>query len=157
MRILGDETIVEVPYQADDVYKAVKEVVTYNKYHNFELDSEDETLKIIYLKTGVSLFSWGENIKVSIEQGNSKNSKIKISSMPKTGIMFGGAFDMGKNRKNVQELLNEISIELEKYEKIEYKKDRNDNSEQIEKWFKLKEKGIITEEEFERKKQELLK
>lgn len=157
MGIVGDKTEIEVPYKVNDVYSAVKEVSIYNHHHNFEFDSEDEILKTIYLKTGISMFSWGENIKISIEQGSNRCSKIKISSMPKTGIMFGGAFDMGKNRKNIQALLNEISIELEKYPKIEEMQKQLDNYSQIEKLFNLKEKGIITQEEFEKKKKELLK
>jgi hypothetical protein len=39
-----------------------------------------------------------------IETGENK-TKVQITSSPKTGIMFGGAFDMGKNRKNIENIL----------------------------------------------------
>lgn len=157
MSIVDHETSIEVPYKTVDVYNAIKEVAIYNHYHDFEFDYEDETLKIIYLKTRISMFSWGENIQISVEQGTNNNTKIKIISTPKTGAMLGGLFDMGKNKKNIQALLSEISIELQKYPKTECNVNKEDNFEQLEKLFNLKEKGIITQEEFEQQKQKLLK
>ena len=53
-----------VPYTPEDTFKALKKAL--NKLSEFKVDKIDENLKTIYAKAGVSLFSWGENITISI-------------------------------------------------------------------------------------------
>lgn len=41
-------------------------------------------------------------------------------STPKTGVMFGGAMDMGKNRKNIEKIINAVSKILANKEPEQY-------------------------------------
>ncbi len=43
--------------------------------------------------------SWGENIQLQLSEISENLTKVKITSTPKTEVMFGGAFDLGKNCK----------------------------------------------------------
>jgi hypothetical protein len=61
------------------------------------------------VKAGVSLYSWGENIPIQLSEIAENRTKVQITSSPKTGIMFGGAFDMGKNRQNIENILSSTS------------------------------------------------
>jgi len=61
------------------------------------------------VKASVSLMSWGENIPIQLSQISENLTKVKITSTPKTGVMFGGAFDLGKNRKNIEQILSATS------------------------------------------------
>jgi len=70
-----------------------------------KIETSDKLLGRITVKAGMSLFSWGENIPIQLTSISEERTKIQITSSPKTGVMFGGAFDMGKNRKNIEQIL----------------------------------------------------
>jgi hypothetical protein len=53
--------------------------------------------------------SWGENIPILLSEVAENRTQVKITSSPKTGVMFGGAFDLGKNRKNIEQILSATS------------------------------------------------
>lgn len=149
MSLVDHESKFEVEYRIEDVFNAIKDAIKKNSM--FSLHGIDENINTIYLKAGVSLFSWGENIEVSCKKIDN-GTEINILSTPKTGIMFGGAMDMGKNRKNITLITKAISEELKSYNKIK----KVSELDEIERLYKLKEKGILTQEEFDKKKQELL-
>ena len=73
------------------------------------MESADKLLGRIIVKTGVSIWSWGEEVPIQVTEVSENKTRISITSTPKTGIMFGGAFDMGKNRKNIELILAETS------------------------------------------------
>ncbi|MBF7811571.1 SHOCT domain-containing protein [Clostridium beijerinckii] len=123
----------------------------------FNINDFDETLKILYLKAGVSLFSWGENITVTVASCDNGNSEISILSTPKTGVMFGGTVDMGKNRKNINTIMSALSEELKNYVQVTKKSTSTESvADEIRKLAELKEQGILTEDEFSSKKKQLL-
>lgn len=146
----------QVPYNTENTYDALKKACT--NIEGFEISNCNDISKTIYIKAGVSLFSWGENITVVVN--NSQNgSEVSILSTPKTGVMFGGALDMGKNRKNITAISDALSIELQNYVQIStFSKKSNDSlvADEIEKLANLKEQGIISQEEFDTKKKQLL-
>jgi hypothetical protein len=74
-----------------------------------KVDNADKLQGRIVVKAGVSLMSWGENIPILLSEVAENRTQVKITSSPKTGVMFGGAFDLGKNRKNIEQILSATS------------------------------------------------
>lgn len=74
--------------------------------------------------------------------------------------MLGGAMDMGKNRKNIEAISKALSTELQPYKTVSKKsavqKPSGSIAEEIGKLAELRDKGILTDEEFNKKKKELL-
>ena len=124
-----------------------------------KIDSSDKMTGRIVVKAGVSLWSWGENIPIQLYSINETNTRVKITSSPKTGIMFGGAFDMGKNRKNIESILFATSKILESYEPEVTAFNTLKAKSVADEILGLKElldQGALTHEEFERLKLKLL-
>jgi len=97
----------EFPLPKELVYSAMCRAIPSIK--GMKIESADKLQGRIMVKAGVSLFSWGENIPIQLISVNENLTKVQITSSPKTGIMFGGAFDMGKNRKNIESILSATS------------------------------------------------
>ena len=157
MAIVDHESKIKLNYSPDDVYLALKYCV--KNLPAMKIDRINDTMKRIYMKAGVSLFSWGENITVSINSIFDGTSEVSILSTPKTGLMFGGAVDMGKNRKNINDIIAALSNELKQYIPVDVNAQNNtvpDATDQIKKLAELKEQGILTEDEFSEKKKQLL-
>lgn len=76
-----------------------------------KVDSVDELLKTVYLKAGISAFSWGENVTVTVKAAEDGESIVEVTSASKTGV-FGSVVDMGKNNKNLKTIMDELSMEL---------------------------------------------
>ncbi len=103
MTVLDDKEETEIPFSKDKVFDALCGAIPSIK--GMKVDMKDEILSRIIVKVGVSLFSWGENIVIQLLPISSEITKIQITSSPKTGLMMGGAFDMGKNKKNIEKIL----------------------------------------------------
>jgi hypothetical protein len=97
----------EFPLSKDLVYAAMCKAIPTIK--GMKIESADKLQGRLIVKAGVSLFSWGENIPIQLISVNENLTKVQITSSPKTGIMLGGAFDMGKNRKNIESILSSTS------------------------------------------------
>lgn len=152
---------IKVPYSEDDTFLALKSAI--KKVKGFKVERFDSTMKTVYAKTGMSTFSWGENITVSVRNCPDGTAEVLVLSTPKTGALFGGATDMGKNRKNIMAISLALSKELGRYQQVE-KLERDEREEtdstlvadEIKKLANLKEQGILSEEEFAQKKKQLL-
>lgn len=114
MSLVDHASSFQVDFPVDVVFNAaVRASRRLSKHNRFHLDFIDDILRKIDLGAGVSLSSCGENINLIFKEFAPVKTKIEILSTPKTGVMFGGAFDcFGKNRKNIDEIMNEISLEL---------------------------------------------
>ena len=112
MALLDHNGDCELPVSKEKVFNAICQAVPTIK--GMKLESSDKLLGRIIVKAGVSLFSWGENIPIQVIEISENKTRIQITSSPKTGIMFGGAFDMGKNRKNIELILTTTSQILQK-------------------------------------------
>ncbi len=80
-------------------------------------------------------------------------------STPKTGMLFGGAFDLGKNRRNIEKILGATSAALSRKPPVEAAAPPSSGPEPAERLAKLKDllsQGLISEEEFEKRKNEIL-
>jgi hypothetical protein len=97
----------EFPMSKDKVFEAMQKAIP--TISGLKIESADKLLGRFVVKAGVSLHSWGENIPIQLSEISENRTKVQITSSPKTGIMFGGAFDMGKNRKNIENILSSTS------------------------------------------------
>ena len=88
------------------------------KIKGMKIDSADKLSGHIIAKAGVSLTSWGENIPISVLEVSPILTRIEITSTPKTGVFASGMLDMGKNRKNIEKILEETSKILSKKPKL---------------------------------------
>lgn len=104
----------EFPFNKENVFNALCEAIP--RINGMKIDNADKLSGRILVKAGVSLFSWGENIPIQLTILSENLTKVSITSSPKTGMMFGGAFDMGKNRKNIEDILQVTSNVLSKTE-----------------------------------------
>lgn len=95
-----------VPYSMDKTFSAVLNIAKSSE--DFKLNSIDNMNKIIYLKAGVSLISWGENIEISLKKAPNNATSIIINSQSKLGV------SLGKNDENVRKLINSVHNELQK-------------------------------------------
>ena len=102
---LADHTQeVVVDFAWEKVFSAVEKAIPNIKGMN--IDSVNKITKTISIKAGISLFSWGENLTVTITPLEGDKTKVSILSTPKTGMLGG---DMGKNRKNISMIFDEMS------------------------------------------------
>lgn len=97
----------EFPMSKDKVFDAMQKAIP--TINGLKIENADKLQGRFVVKAGVSLYSWGENIPIQLSEISENRTKVQITSSPKTGIMFGGAFDMGKNRKNIENILSSTS------------------------------------------------
>jgi hypothetical protein len=147
----------EFPFKKETVFDAICKAVP--SLDGMKIDSADKLTGRVIVKAGVSLFSWGENIPIQLLSLSDNKTKVQITSSPKTGIMFGGAFDMGKNRRNIEKILSATSNILAKFQPESDQPNiskMGSVADEIQKLKKLLDEGILTEEEFNQQKAKLL-
>lgn len=158
MGFLDHEGRVEFPYHKDDVFKALLEAIPTIK--GIKIDKADKLSGHILAKAGVSLRSWGENIPISITEVSFGRTRISVTSTPKTGVLFGGALDLGKNRQNIESILEATSKILGRNSPVKTEtvppQESLNPAQRISQLKELLEKGLISIEEFESKKADIL-
>jgi hypothetical protein len=97
----------EFPIPKDKVFEAMCRAIPTIK--GMQIETSDKLQGRIVVKGDISLWSWGENIPIQLIELSENKTRVLITSSPKTGIMFGGAMDMGKNRKNIEDILSATS------------------------------------------------
>ncbi len=110
MSFVDHESSFQVDFPRDIVFARASAALKANKM--FKIREINPVMHTIILSAGMSLFSWGENISINIKERSANATEIIILSTPVTGAMFGGAFDMGKNRKNIEDVIKCISAAL---------------------------------------------
>lgn len=157
MSIVDHHGEVEYPFSSATVFKAVIEAAP--KMYGLKLHSTDELSGRITFKAGVTWSSWGENIPIQLIEITPYRTKMKILSTPKTGIMFGGALDFGKNRQNIEKIISAVSSVLARKPKENEPVQASTNVSKVDELLKLKElkeAGVLTDEEFDKEKQKIL-
>ncbi|HKM02979.1 MAG TPA: SHOCT domain-containing protein [Lachnospiraceae bacterium] len=157
MAILDHNGESEFPFKRNTVFEAICKAIP--TVDGMKLDSADELSGRIMVKAGVTLWSWGENIPIQLTSLSETKTKVLITSTPKTGAMFGGAFDMGKNRRNIEKILSETSKILSTLQPETQSEERINTvsiADEIQKLKRLLDDGILTEEEFNQQKSKLL-
>jgi len=157
MSIVDHQGEVEYPFTFQTVFKAIMEAAP--NIDGLSLDSADEMSGHIAFKAGVSLASWGENITVQLIKVAPTQTKMLILSTPKTGVMFGGAMDLGKNHQNIEKIINEVSAVLStkpQETKVKNNATSVSTADELLKLKNLKDSGVLSDEEFENEKKKIL-
>jgi hypothetical protein len=152
MAFLDHEGGAEFPYTRDDVFDALLEAIP--TISGLKVHTADKLGGRVVAKAGVSLMSWGENIPISVSEISSGRTRVSITSTPKTGVLFGGALDLGKNRKNIERILEVVSQVLGQKPRVQPASPLAGTpapAERIEKLKDLRDKGLITDAEFEKR------
>jgi hypothetical protein len=113
----------EFPFDRQTVFTALLKAI--QNIDGMSVHSSDRLSGRVVVKTSMSLLSWGENIPISLTEPSPNKTLVQIASAPKTGFSQGGFLgddglfvsgDMsfGKNRKNVDRIFSELSLELSK-------------------------------------------
>ncbi len=149
----------EFPFKRDTVFDAVCKAIP--QVSGMKIDNSDKLSGRIMVKAGVTLWSWGENIPIQLTSLSETKTKLQITSSPKTGVLFGGAMDMGKNRKNIEKIISKTSKILSTLPpEVQTTEETNTTSsiaDEIQKLKSLLDNGILTAEEFNQQKAKLLK
>ncbi len=103
MALLDHNGESEFPMSKEKVFKAMQRAIPTIKGLTIEI--ADKLQGRFIVKAGVSLYSWGENIPIQLTEISENRTRVNLTSSPKTGNMFGGSSDMGKNRKNIEDIL----------------------------------------------------
>ncbi len=142
---------IQVPYSPDDTFNALKAAM--EKLPKVKVDSASPTTRTVAAEIGMSLWSWGENISISVApvEGGS-GVTVNSSSKVRTNVLNGG-----KNAKNIAEIIDALSKELEQYpqvsQTIETLADSGDVVARLERLATLRDSGVLTEEEFAAEKE----
>jgi hypothetical protein len=110
MGFLDREGSAEFPYHKADVFQAIMESIP--TIDGMKVKNADRPNGRIFVKAGVSWWSWGENILISLTELSSGHTRVSITSTPKTGILFGGLFDYNKNKRNIKNILEATAHEI---------------------------------------------
>ena len=108
MSISSQSTQQKFPYGYDQVFDSVIAMIPQIE---FSLKSQDRTIGRVTASTGMSLFSWGENLTIVVEKVDSTTTSVGIESALKLGINVGGAH---RHSKNFNKLIEAISEHLSK-------------------------------------------
>jgi hypothetical protein len=124
-----------------------------------QIESIDRLGGRVLIKAGMSLMSWGETIPISFSEVGHGHTRVNIISTPKTGALFGGAADGGKNRRNVESILMAVSEELSSMPPVEARQTTAAGGEletRLERLKKLFDASLITEDDYSKRKREIL-
>jgi hypothetical protein len=158
MALLDHQGGADFPYARDDVFDALLHVIP---VLGMKVDKHDRAAGIISAKAGVSLRSWGENIPISVTEGSPGFTRVSVTSTPKTGLLAGGAFDLGKNRSNIERILVLTAERLQAKATPLSRERKSDESKpdpaaRLAQLQSLVDAGLISSDDFERRKQEIL-
>ena len=140
-----------IEYSPDDTFAALVAALT--RSERFSVKDAVSATRTIQVKTGVSWKSWGENLLITVSPTPDGFSEISIGSSSKYGLV-----DWGKNQDNFNDIMRLLSAEIEQCEKVSssHTGEAAGIPSQIKALADLRGAGVLTEEEFQAKKAELL-
>ena len=141
---------IQVPYSPDDTFNALKAAM--EKLPKVKVDSASPTTRTVAAEIGMSLWSWGENISISVVPVEGGSGVTVISSSKVRANVLNG----GKNAKNIAEIVDALSKEPQVSQTIETLVDSGDVAARLERLAALRESGVLTEEEFAAEKAKIL-
>lgn len=159
-----------LPYSPSDCFSALKRAahkLSNNAMYNYRTENIDETLQRVTLKAGMSWRSFGENIAITVSPAPNGTSTVSITSTTRTGALV----DFGKNNKNISEIMEVLSEQLKTCKKVlpqsnqkvevTYLNSKPESSgddviSKLERLAKLRDSGVLTEEEFKQQKTKIL-
>lgn len=152
----------EFPFSKAVVFRALSEAVP--SIAGMKVERQDDLATRLDVSVGMSAFSWGEKVSISVTSTGPKSSVIGVASGAKT--ILGSATVHGKNRKNVAQIIartsdilkakgTQWSAELDLPEPASSSVE-NSLPEQLAKLADLQKQGVLSEAEFQAAKARLL-
>ena len=96
----------KLPFPYDDVFDGICEVIP---KLGFKLKSSDKVIGRVSASTGMSLFSYGENLTITVEKLD-EGTLVGIESALKVGLNFAGTH---RHSKNFDKLIESLSKHLQ--------------------------------------------
>lgn len=152
----------EFPFSKAVVFRAVCQAV--KELSGVTSENADELTSRIELKTGMSAFSWGEKVTITVLSSGTNGAVVQVASGAKT--IFGSGTSHGKNKQNVSNIISQTSKVLQAFGE-QWAKDmcqdvkepelvQGSVADELIKLALLKDNGILSEAEFEGQKQRIL-
>jgi hypothetical protein len=113
MSISSQSTQQKFPFAYDNVFDGV--VASIPKI-GFSLKSQDRVIGRITASTGMSIFSWGENITIIVEKIDEKNALVAIESAMKLGMNVAGVH---RHAHNFEKLIKAVSSYVQIHKQVE--------------------------------------
>lgn len=107
MSFASQGTQQKLPFSYDAVFDGIVAVMP---TIGFSLKSQDRVIGRITAGTGMSLFSWGENLAIVVEKVDDRSTLVSIESTLKVGINVTGAH---RHAKNFNKLIEALSWHLQ--------------------------------------------
>lgn len=105
------------PYTYDQVFSGLLRVLPQN---GFTVKSHDKDIGRIECSSGASLFSWGENISITVEEIDPCSARVNIQSGLKLQGTRQALFTAeGKNAKNISIIISALTNYLKTQKKPE--------------------------------------
>src|SRR5438552_3914407 len=103
------------PYTYEQVFTGLLKVLPQN---GFKMKSQDKNIGRIECSAGVSLFSWGENISISIEEIDPYSTRVEIHSGLKVQGTCQAIFTgESRNARNMSVIISALSNYLKTQQK----------------------------------------
>lgn len=100
------------PFPADVVYEKLLEAIP---EVGMSVKQKDDILRRVSVSTGMSLFSWGENVSIVVNTNGDDSCVVGIDSSLKLGINVTGAH---RHQKNFDKIIFALSNKLKEWKKI---------------------------------------
>ncbi len=141
------------PYSPDDTFKALVSMV--EKSDKYRIGHVDSQLRTVSASLGMSLLSMGEHLEFVVHEAPNGTSEVFVSSSNMQLITWG------KHTFNIARIFTTLENELSCYKRIPLDgvataTNAEDIPSQIKALAELRDKDILTEEEFQEKKKVLL-
>jgi hypothetical protein len=148
---MSNETqTITLDYRWEKVFYAVEQATL--NIRGIKISSSNKITKTISLKASVSIRSYGENITISLTPIDDEKTSMTISSVTKAG---GYVADLGKNRKNIDSILDEMTKYL--IQETTHSSDKPSDKKELKQEHKAEKKELKRDYKTEKKelKQEL--
>ena len=148
------QTRFKVPFDCDDVFDAIEKAMK----AKYSIKSSNKMSHTILFKTPTTLTSYGEDVTINVGESFDGKAEISLLCIPRNNNYQPA--NLAKARKNFNAISEQISDAVSKCRPLE-KKEKKESvttsaASQIMEFKQLLDAGVITEEEFNKKKQQLL-
>ncbi|MCG9889758.1 MAG: hypothetical protein MH252_01630 [Thermosynechococcaceae cyanobacterium MS004] len=108
MSVTSQATQQKFPFNYELVFNGLLKVVPAS---GLTIKSQDKLIGRITASTGMSLFSWGENLAIIVEKIDENSTIISIESALKLGTNIAGTH---RHQKNFDQIISALSQYLQK-------------------------------------------
>ncbi|CNI05446.1 hypothetical protein [Yersinia pekkanenii] len=103
MGFASQSTQQQFPYNADFVFDVLEKAV---ENVGMSIKESDRSLRRATVSVGMSLFSWGENVSISVNKIDDESSVVAMDSSLKFGASVAGSH---KHQKNFDKIIYSLS------------------------------------------------